>query len=144
MSDTPLKLKTLLGNYPNTRALREGTLTSSKFAFDFADVKVPNRAFKRAVRELEFDVTELALVTFFQAKAYGKPLALIRCTAQGFPFGIGNPFRLNVAAMIPILTPCRVVKIVGRSDSALVRAVPECAILARSRSSRVRFTPAKP
>lgn len=77
MSDTPLKLKTLLGNYPNTRALREGTLTPSKFAFDFADVKVPNRAFKRAVRELEFDVTELALVTFFQAKAYGKPLALI-------------------------------------------------------------------
>ena len=76
MSALP-KLKTLLGNYPRTRALREGTLTPSTFAFDFADVKVPNRAFKRAVRELEFDISELALVTFFQAKAYGKPLTLI-------------------------------------------------------------------
>ena len=70
-------LKTLLGNYRNTRALREGTLRPETFAFDFADVKVPNRAFKRAVRELEFDIAELALVTWFQAKAYGKPLMLV-------------------------------------------------------------------
>ena len=71
------KLKTLLGDYPVSRALRDGTLKPASFAFDFADVKVPNRAFKRAVRELEFDVAELALVTFFQAKAYGKPLSLV-------------------------------------------------------------------
>ena len=77
MTDSLPKLKTLLGNYANTRALRDGTLAPATFAFDFADVKVPNRAFKRAVRELEFDVAELALVTFFQAKAYGKPLTLI-------------------------------------------------------------------
>ncbi|HSV77719.1 MAG TPA: phosphate ABC transporter substrate-binding protein [Ramlibacter sp.] len=70
-------LKTLLGNYPNSRALREGTLRPETFGFEFADVKVPNRAFKRAVRDLEFDIAELALVTFFQAKAYGKPLSLI-------------------------------------------------------------------
>ena len=73
----PLALKTLLGNYPVTRALRSGELVPASFAFDFADVKVPNRAFKRVVRELEFDVAELALVTYFQAKAFGKPLALI-------------------------------------------------------------------
>lgn len=70
-------LKTLIGRYPNTNALRDGLVAPSCFAFDFADVKVPNRAFKRAVRELEFDIAELALVTFFQAKAYGKPLSLI-------------------------------------------------------------------
>jgi 4,5-dihydroxyphthalate decarboxylase len=73
-------LKTLLGSYANTRALRDGTLQPSSFHFDFADVKVPNRAFKRVVRELEFDVAEIALVTFFQAKAYGKPLSLIPAT----------------------------------------------------------------
>lgn len=76
MSAAP-RLKTLLGNYPVSRALRDGTLQPATFAFDFADVKVPNRAFKRAVRELEFDVAELALVTFFQARACGKPLSLI-------------------------------------------------------------------
>jgi 4,5-dihydroxyphthalate decarboxylase len=77
MSTPPLTLKTLLGDYPNTRALKSGALAPAGFAFDFADVKVPNRAFKRVVRHLEFAVAELALVTYFQAKAYGKPLALI-------------------------------------------------------------------
>ncbi len=77
MSAPQLTLKTLLGNYRITRALREGQLVPKSFRFDFADVKVPNRAFKRVVRELEFDVAELALVTFFQAKAYGKPLSLV-------------------------------------------------------------------
>lgn len=71
------RLKTLLGDYANTEALKQGRLCPERFAFDFADVKVPNRAFKRAVRQLEFDVAELALVTFLQARAYGKPLSLI-------------------------------------------------------------------
>lgn len=74
---TPLKLKTLLGDYANTRALKSGVVVPQLFEFEFADVKVPNRAFKRVVRNLEFDVAELALVTFLQAKAYGKPLTLM-------------------------------------------------------------------
>ena len=77
MNPIPLKLKTLLGDYANTRALKTGVLKPNGFEFDFADVKVPNRAFRRVVRELEFSVAELALVTFFQARAYGKPLALL-------------------------------------------------------------------
>jgi len=70
-------LRALLGNYPNTRALRQGELRSARVAFDFADVKVPNRAFKSVVRDLAFDVAELAIITFLQAKAYGKPLVLL-------------------------------------------------------------------
>ena len=76
MSAVP-SLKTLLCEYPNTRALRNGALVPTGFQFAFADVKVANRAFKRAVRELEFDIAELALVTSFQARAHGKPLALL-------------------------------------------------------------------
>jgi 4,5-dihydroxyphthalate decarboxylase len=72
-----LKLKTLLGDYPNTMALKNGVLRPKLFDFEFDPVKTPNRAFKRVVRELEFDVAELALVTYLQAKAYGKPLALL-------------------------------------------------------------------
>lgn len=74
---TTLKLKTLLGDYANTKALKSGLVAPKLFEFEFADVKVPNRAFKRVVRNLEFDVAELALVTFLQAKAYGKPLTLM-------------------------------------------------------------------
>jgi 4,5-dihydroxyphthalate decarboxylase len=77
MSHPTLQLKTLLGNYANTLAIKSGALSPKSFVLDFADVKVPNRAFKRAVRNLEFDVAELALVTFLQAKAYGKPMTLM-------------------------------------------------------------------
>ena len=73
----PLSLRTLLGDYPGTRALKAGELGSELVTLDFADVKVAHTAFKRVVRDLEFDVAELALVTFLMAKACGKPLVLL-------------------------------------------------------------------
>ncbi len=77
MAAESLRLKTLLGDYPNTRALRAGQLPSDLFELEYADVRTPNRAFKQVVRELSFDVAELALVTYLQARAYGKPLVLL-------------------------------------------------------------------
>jgi 4,5-dihydroxyphthalate decarboxylase len=78
-----IKLTTLLGNYPNTAALKTGAVISNLVDFDFADVKVSNTAFKPLVREAKFDVGELAIVTFLQAKTYGKPYALIPATVLG-------------------------------------------------------------
>jgi len=76
--DTPEPvLKTLLGNYTNTLPLKNGDIKPSVFSFEFAEIKVPNRAFKRVVREQEFDVAELAMVTCLQAIAYNKPYAMI-------------------------------------------------------------------
>jgi 4,5-dihydroxyphthalate decarboxylase len=72
-----MKLKTLLGNYPGTQALKEGKVRSDKVELDFADVQVPSSAFKRVVRDLEFDVAELAVITYLIAKAHGKPLVLL-------------------------------------------------------------------
>jgi 4,5-dihydroxyphthalate decarboxylase len=80
---TKLKLSTLLGNYPNAQALKRGTVKSDLVEFDFADVKVPNTAFKALVRDAKFDVAELAIVTFLQAKTYGKPYVLIPATVLG-------------------------------------------------------------
>lgn len=71
------RLRTLLGDYPVTAALKAGKLSSSEVAFDFADVAVPHTAFKRVVRSLEFEVAELALVTYLLARAHGKPLVLL-------------------------------------------------------------------
>lgn len=70
-------LRTLLGDHPASRALRRGQVTSNTVALDFADVAVPNRAFKRVVRDLEFDVAELALMTFLMARSRGIPLRLM-------------------------------------------------------------------
>ena len=41
-----LTLRTLLGDYPNTLALKKREVRPTGFVFDFADVKVPNTAFK--------------------------------------------------------------------------------------------------
>ena len=74
---TRVPWRTLLGDYPTTHALRQGTLASPVVALDFADVGVPNKAFKRVVRDLEFDVAELALMTFLMARSRGVPLRLL-------------------------------------------------------------------
>ena len=64
-------MKALLGDYPVTKLFKQ------KSGMQFADVKVPNTAFKRVVRDLEFDVAELAIVTYLLAKAHGKPFRLL-------------------------------------------------------------------
>ncbi len=51
--------------------------------FQFADVKVPNTAFKRMVRDKEFDFGELAIVTYLQAKSFGTPYCLLPATVVG-------------------------------------------------------------
>ena len=73
----PLRLHTLLGDHPTTLPLKRGQILSPHVFLEFADVKIPNTAFKRLVRSLEFDVAELAIVTFLMARAYGKPLVLL-------------------------------------------------------------------
>jgi 4,5-dihydroxyphthalate decarboxylase len=83
MATEKTTLYTLLGNYPNTTALKQGAVTSDLVDFRFADVKVSNTAFKPLVREAAFDLGELAIVTFLQAKTYGKPYVLIPATVLG-------------------------------------------------------------
>jgi 4,5-dihydroxyphthalate decarboxylase len=78
-----LKLHTLLGNYNNVIALKDGRLKSELVEFDFPDFPVANRGFKPMVREHRFDCGELAIVTFLQAKVYGLPYVLLPATVLG-------------------------------------------------------------
>ena len=87
----PVTWRTLLGDYPATRALRQGRVVSSELALDVADVAVPHRGFKRVVRDLEFDVAELALMTFLMARSRGAPLRLLPVVLFS-----RNPFALLV------------------------------------------------
>lgn len=73
--DKPVRM--LLGDYPVTQALKRGEVKSAELSLDFADVKTVSTAFKRVVRNLEFDCSELAVVTFLMAKAHGKRLSLL-------------------------------------------------------------------
>ncbi len=92
----PVRLRALLGEHPGTLALRRGEVRSSQVAFDFADVKAASGAFKRVVRDLEFDLAELAIVTFLIAKAHGKPLVLLPAVVMGrfqHPYLVYDPAR---------------------------------------------------
>jgi 4,5-dihydroxyphthalate decarboxylase len=71
------KLFTLLADYPNTLPLKRGEVTSDLVELDFADIKIANTGFKPLLREAKFDLSELAIVTYLQAKAYGKPYVLL-------------------------------------------------------------------
>jgi 4,5-dihydroxyphthalate decarboxylase len=77
------RLYTLLADYPNTAALKTGKVRSDLVDLSFADVKISNTAFKPLVREAKFDLGELAIVTYLQAKTYGKPYVLIPATVLG-------------------------------------------------------------
>src|ERR1700722_17538690 len=68
-----LTLHTMLGNYPNVAPLKSGKVHSDLVGFDFVEVKVANNLFKQVVREAKYDLAELAIVTYLQAKSYDKP-----------------------------------------------------------------------
>lgn len=93
-----MRLKTLLGDYPVTRALREGRVRSPLVEFDIADVQVPHTAFKRVVRDLEFDVAEIAIVTYLMAKAHGKPLRLLPAVLFG---RFQHPYLVSIKNLSP-------------------------------------------
>ena len=64
--------KTALVTYPHTQALKDGTVVPRTFTFDFEEVPAIIKAFRRMVRGLEFDISEMAITTYLTAKAHGK------------------------------------------------------------------------
>jgi 4,5-dihydroxyphthalate decarboxylase len=76
-------MKALLGDYPATAAWKEGRVRSGRLLMEFADIRPPSAGFKRVVRDLEFDVAELAITTFLMARAAGKPLRLLPAVVVG-------------------------------------------------------------
>jgi 4,5-dihydroxyphthalate decarboxylase len=73
----PARLATAIGKYPHTAALFDGRISSSLLSLQFADFPTINRAFAPMLREERFDLCEMAIASFLQAKAYGKPLVLL-------------------------------------------------------------------
>ena len=71
------QLKTALVTYGHTQALKDGSVTPRTFAFDFEEVPAIIQAFRRMVRGLEFDISEMAITTYVCARAHGKPFTAI-------------------------------------------------------------------
>jgi len=67
-----LTLKTALVTRGHTQALKDGTIAPRTAQLAFEEVPQIIQAFRRMVRGLEFDVSEMALTTYICARAHGK------------------------------------------------------------------------
>lgn len=76
-------LKTNLADYPVTKAMKDGRVTSDLVTLDFRGPEQAHNGFKAMVRENKFDAGELAIVTYLQAKAYGKPYVMLPAPISG-------------------------------------------------------------
>ena len=77
MNGQTKRLKTALVMRGHTEPLRDGDVQPRGFAFDFEDVSVIVKAFRRMVRSLDFDISEMAMTTYLCARAFGKPFTAI-------------------------------------------------------------------
>ncbi|AMB88243.1 4,5-dihydroxyphthalate decarboxylase [Pseudomonas agarici] len=76
-------LKTVTRTQGNNAALKDGRVTPEGFIFEFEEVPVLPQAFRRMVRGLEYDVSEMALTTYLCAREQGVrftalPIFLVR------------------------------------------------------------------
>lgn len=82
------RLKTVTRTQGNNRALKEGAVQPRTVELDFVEVDPLIDAFRRMVRGLEFDVSEMAMTTYLAAREHGKrftalPVFLVRAFHHG-------------------------------------------------------------
>jgi 4,5-dihydroxyphthalate decarboxylase len=83
-----LKLKTVTRTQGNHAALKDGTVKPRGFTFDFEEIPVLIDGFRRMVRGLEFDVSEMAITTYLCGREHGVrftalPIFLVRAFHHG-------------------------------------------------------------
>jgi 4,5-dihydroxyphthalate decarboxylase len=83
MSEDKLVLKTNLSEYPVTKAILDGRVTSDLVTLDLCGPVPAQNGFKDMVRRNMYDAGELAIVTYLQAKCYGKPYVLLPAPVSG-------------------------------------------------------------
>lgn len=78
-----LTLKTNLADSPVVAAMKDGRITSDLVQLDFCGPKTAHDGFKPMIRNNDFDAGELAIVTYLQAKAFGKPFVMLPAPVVG-------------------------------------------------------------
>jgi 4,5-dihydroxyphthalate decarboxylase len=70
-------LKIAIADHPHVAAIKSGAIPIEGVDAEFVTVKPQIGAFRRMVRDLEFDVCEIAPTTYIIARAYGKPFTAL-------------------------------------------------------------------
>src|SRR5215475_5188021 len=73
----PLRLNIAIANYGHTRALKSGEVPIKGVEPNFVQVNPIIGAFRRMVRDVEFDVCEMAPTTYLIARALGAPFVAL-------------------------------------------------------------------
>jgi 4,5-dihydroxyphthalate decarboxylase len=68
-----VRLKIAVAEHPHTSAIRSGAIPIEGVDAEIITVKPQIGAFRRMVRDVEFDVCEIAPTTYIIARAYGSP-----------------------------------------------------------------------
>jgi ABC-type nitrate/sulfonate/bicarbonate transport system substrate-binding protein len=88
MNGMTKRFKTALVMRGHTQPLQDGTVKPRSLEFEFEDVPVIVKAFRRMVRNLEFDISEMAMTTYLCARAHGKAFTAIPVfPVRGFHHG---------------------------------------------------------
>ncbi len=70
-------LKIAVGSTGLTKPIIDGTVRPDGLELQYVPVDPITSAMRRMVRDLEFDICEMALSTYLCAKSYGKPITAI-------------------------------------------------------------------
>ena len=70
-------LRIAVGNYGVTRPLKDGSVSYGRLVLEHVAVDSAVAGMRRMVRDLEFDICEMAFTTYLCAKAYGRPITAI-------------------------------------------------------------------
>jgi 4,5-dihydroxyphthalate decarboxylase len=128
-------LKTLMGDHPVTEQFKKRT-----DKLDFVECKgSAAQFFKRVVRDLEFDVAEMAIMTYLLAKVHRKPYRLLPFTVLA---RFQHPYLVYCPEQRPGMTPDRLKSVGVRSYSVTTGAWLRC-ILAEDHGvdiSRIQWT----
>ncbi len=68
-----IKMKIVVGNYGHTKELVDGSIPIEGVDAEFIKVEPMIAAFRRMVRDVEFDACEVACTTYIVSRAYGRP-----------------------------------------------------------------------
>ena len=77
MTIEPLALKSAIGTVGHTQAVVDGTVAPAGFRIDHIEIKPMIAAYRRMVRDLEFDVCMVAATTYMVAKEFKRPFTAI-------------------------------------------------------------------
>src|SRR6185369_11186277 len=81
------RLRVAIGNYPQTAAFKNrqisSPISSPNLALDLVEIEPIYKAFAEMVRKGAYDISEMAIVTYLQAKSWGKPIVLLPCVLMG-------------------------------------------------------------